>query len=193
MILEKLKQIDDVKRKMYIQTKSYDKIIALAKDKDKMLSHIPSIQPVSKKEMNRIASGFGMRMHPIFKTWRMHAGIDFSAPSGTPIYATGDAIVSRAAYVGGYGNQVTLDHSYGYKSSYAHMRSYIVRKGQKVKRGQLIGYVGNTGSSTGPHLHYEVIKNGKKVNPVYYIYQNLSEEEYDKILKQARKKNQSLS
>jgi len=193
LILAKLKQIDDIKRKMYIQTKSYDKIMALAKDKDNMLSHIPSLQPVSKKQMNRIASGFGMRMHPIFKTWRMHAGLDFSAPSGTPIYASGDGKVSRVGYIGGYGNQVTLDHGYGYKSSYAHMRKYVVKLGEKVKRGQLIGYVGNTGSSTAPHLHYEVIKNGIKVNPIYYIYLNMSDEEYDEILKQARKKNQSLS
>jgi len=193
LILAKLKQVDELKRKMYMQTKSYDKIMALAKDKDQMLSHIPSIQPVSNKQMTRIASGFGMRLHPIFKTWRMHAGIDFSAPSGTPIYATGDAQVSRVGYFGGYGNQVTLDHGYGYKTSYAHMRSYIVKKGQKVKRGQLIGYVGNTGASTGPHVHYEVVKNGKKVNPIYYIYLNMTDEEYDEILKQAREKNQSLS
>ncbi len=193
LILAKLKQVDELKRKMYMQTKSYDKIMALAKDKDQMLSHIPSIQPVSNKQMTRIASGFGMRLHPIFKTWRMHAGIDFSAPSGTPIYATGDAQVSRVGYFGGYGNQVTLDHGYGYKTSYAHMRSYIVKNGQKVKRGQLIGYVGNTGASTGPHVHYEVVKNGKKVNPIYYIYLNMTDEEYDEILKQAREKNQSLS
>jgi len=156
--------------------------------------HIPSIQPVARKDMNRIASGFGMRLHPIHKVWRLHAGLDFSARRGTPIYATGDGIVKKVEFrYSGYGRQVEIDHGYGYRTKYAHMQKYIVKKGQKVKRGQLIGYVGNSGSSTAPHLHYEVIKNNKKVNPVHYLFRDLTDEQYEEVLKQASQKNQSLS
>lgn len=194
LILSKFKQIDEIKKKIYLQTKSYDNILELAKNKEKMLNHIPSIQPVARKDMNRVASGFGMRLHPIHKVWRMHTGLDFSAPRGTPIYASGDGVVTKVKYsYAGYGRQVEIDHGFGYKTKYAHMQKYIVREGQKVKRGELIGYVGNSGASTAPHLHYEVIKNNKKVNPVHYLFKDLSDKEYEEVIKQASQKNQSLS
>ncbi|MFK7899925.1 MAG: M23 family metallopeptidase [Cyclobacteriaceae bacterium] len=194
VILSKLKQLDKIKRKMYLQTKSYDKILELAKGKETMLSHIPSIQPLSRKDLNRLASGFGMRLHPIHKVWRLHAGLDFSAPRGTPIYATGDGVVKLTKYsYKGYGRQVEINHGYGYVTKYAHMQKYVVKQGQKVKRGQLIGYVGNSGSSTAPHLHYEIIKKVKKINPIHYMYRDFTDEEYNELLKKASEKNQSLS
>lgn len=194
LIVEKLLELDHLKRKMYVQTKSYDEIISLAKRKEEMLASIPAIQPVSNKELKRLASGFGMRIHPIYKVKKMHYGVDFSAPVGTPIYATGDGVIKKVkrAY-GGYGIQVEINHGFGYTTKYAHMKKFIVKRGQKVKRGELIGYVGNTGTSTAPHLHYEVIKNGKKVNPIHYFFNDLDSEQYEQILKIASYENQSLS
>ena len=193
LILSNLKKIDQLKKQMYIQTKSYDDIIRLASDKETMWASIPAIQPLSNKELNRMASGFGMRVHPIYKVRKMHTGCDFSAPRGTPIYATGDGEVSlvRSEY-GGYGKQIEIDHGYGYVTKYAHLDEFKVKKGQKVKRGEVIGYVGNTGSSTAPHLHYEVIKDNKKVNPMNFFFQDLNPEEYEKLLELASRENQSL-
>jgi murein DD-endopeptidase MepM/ murein hydrolase activator NlpD len=149
---------------MYIQTKSYDEIVALVNSKAKMLAAMPAIQPVSNKELKRLASGYGMRMHPIYKVMKMHTGVDFACQRGTPIYATGDGIISVAVRNGGgYGNEVQIRHGYGYITLYAHMERFIVKPGQRVKRGQMIGYVGSTGTSVSPHLHYEVIHNGQKV------------------------------
>ena len=193
LILANLQKIDQLKKQMYIQTKSYDDIIRLANDKEKMWASIPAIQPISNQELNRMASGFGMRMHPIYKVRKMHTGCDFSAPRGTPIYATGDGVVKtvRSDY-GGYGKQIEIDHGYGYVTKYAHMDMFKVNKGQKVKRGEIIGYVGNTGSSTAPHLHYEIIKDNKKVNPMNFFFQDLNAEEYEKLLELASRENQSL-
>jgi len=195
LIVSSFRKIDKLKKQMYIQTKSYDEIMEMAMNRDIMLASIPAIQPVANKELKRLASGFGVRYHPIYKVRKMHWGIDFSAPRGTPIYSTGDGTVltiktSNKAY--GYGNRVKIDHGYGYVTIYAHMQSFNVKKGQKIKRGEVIGYVGNSGGSTAPHCHYEVLKDGKKVNPVKYFLQDLTDEEYNELLELASRDNQSL-
>lgn len=193
LILNNLKKVNQLKKQMYIQTKSYDDIIRLANDKEKMWACIPAIQPISNKELNRMASGFGMRVHPIYKVRKLHTGCDFSAPRGTPIYATGDGTVKLVqSDYGGYGKQVEIDHGYGYITKYAHMDKFNVKKGQEVKRGEVIGFVGNTGSSTAPHLHYEIIKDNKKVNPMNFFFQDLNADEYEKLLELASRENQSL-
>lgn len=195
LILSTFKRVDLLKKQMYIQTKSYDEIVQMAKNRDEMLSSIPAIQPISNKELTRLASGFGMRFHPIYKINRPHTGVDFSAPQGTPIYATGDGEVKivRNNGLSGYGMEVLIDHGYGYKTRYAHLSEFNVKPGQKVKRGECIGYVGNTGGSTAPHCHYEVIKDSTPVDPVHYFYMDLDAEEYEKILELASIENQSLS
>jgi len=193
-IIATAQKIDRLSRELYIQSKSFDDVYKMAKNKAKMLASIPAIQPVSNKELKRIASGFGYRIHPIYKTLRMHEGIDFTAPIGTPIYATGDGVVERLkGKMSGYGKVMIINHDYGYESLYAHMSKMIVKPGDKVKRGQIIGYVGNTGRSTGPHLHYEVRKNKKPVNPAHYFFQDLTPEEYEKVLEISSRPNQSMS
>jgi murein DD-endopeptidase MepM/ murein hydrolase activator NlpD len=193
LILSNLKKIDQLKKQMYIQTKSYDELLRMANDKEKMWASIPAIQPIANKELNRMASGFGLRIHPIYKVRRMHTGCDFSAPRGTPVYATGDGVViKKESNYGGYGKEIEIDHGYGYVTKYAHLDNFTVRKGQRVKRGEVIGYVGNTGASTAPHLHYEVIKDGKKVNPMNFFFQELNADEYEKMLELASRENQSL-
>jgi murein DD-endopeptidase MepM/ murein hydrolase activator NlpD len=192
LILETYKKIDKLKKKMYIQTKSYDEIKKMAENKTEMLASIPSIQPISNRELKRLASGYGMRMHPILKYRRMHTGCDFSAPQGTPIYATGNGKIEKAYNSSSGGNIIIINHGFGYKTKYLHMSKFAVKAGQKVKRGDCIGYVGNTGLSAAPHCHYEVWKNGKHVNPVNYFYNDLTEEEYDKLLEIASRENQSL-
>lgn len=192
LIINTYQKIDKLKRQLYIQTKSYDDIINMASNKEEMLASIPSIQPITNKELIRLASGFGMRMHPILKYKRPHNGIDFSAEPGTPIYATGDATVLRAGMSGSFGNLVELDHGFGYKSRYAHMLKIDVKVGQKVKRGDVIGYVGSTGLSMAPHLHYEIWYDGRAVNPVNYFYNDVTDEEWDKLLELASRENQSL-
>ena len=195
LILDNFKRIDQLKRQMYIQTKSHDEIIELAINKEDMMASIPAIQPVSNVELTRLASGFGRRIHPIYKVKRMHTGLDFSAPRGTPVYATGGGKIkkSQLSYLKtGYGNQIEIDHGYGYVTKYAHLQLLAVKKGQVIKRGDLIGYVGSTGGSTAPHVHYEIIKNGKKINPIQYIIQDVTDEEYDKLLELASRENQSL-
>lgn len=175
------------------QEKSYGEIDDLVKNKQQMLASIPAIQPVSNKDLNRIASGFGYRIDPIYKTVKFHAGLDFTAPSGTPIYATGDGVVDEASLSDvGYGNHVVVRHGYGYKTLYGHMLRTKVKTGQTVKRGDVLGWVGSTGKSTGPHCHYEVMKNGEKVDPVYFFFNDLSPEEFDRMLKIARSGNQSF-
>jgi murein DD-endopeptidase MepM/ murein hydrolase activator NlpD len=194
MIVSNYDRIDRLKRQMYIQTRSYDEVIQSALNKADMLAAMPAIQPITNKGLSRLASGFGYRIHPIYKVKKMHWGIDFSAPRGTPIYATGDGKVSLAkkSYLKtGYGNQVEIDHGYGFKTKYAHMQTLAVKRGEKIKRGQLIGYVGSSGGSTAPHVHYEIIKNGKKINPIQYII-NVSDEEYRILHELASRENQSL-
>ena len=192
LVIDTFMKIDKLKKQMYIQTKSYDDILQMAKNKSEMLMSIPSIQPIPNKDLKRLASGYGMRIHPLLKIRRMHAGCDFSAPQGTPIYATGDGTIIRARREGALGNAVIIDHGYGYVTKYGHMSKFAVRQGQKVKRGEIIGYVGNTGLSAAPHCHYEVWKDNKHVNPVYYFYNDVTDNEFDELLELASMENQSL-
>lgn len=175
------------------QQKSFDDIEKLIDRKEDLLAAIPAIQPVSNKDLERIASGFGYRIDPIYKIPKMHAGLDFTAPTGTPIYATADGTVSLAEFGStGYGNHVVVNHGFGYETLYGHMVRIKAKRGQKVKRGDIIGWVGSTGKSTGPHCHYEVHKNGTHVDPIYYFYNDLTPEQYDRLLKLAATRNQSF-
>lgn len=192
IVTEVSKNIDVLNKQLVIQSKSLDDIVISAKEKDKMLTHLPAIQPVANKDLQRLASGFGMRMHPILKIGKMHNGLDFSAHVGTPIYATGDGKVSMAERQGGYGNVVKINHGYGYETLYAHMSKFKVRNGQSVKRGDVIGYVGNTGLSTGPHLHYEIHKDGKEIDPVSYFYQDISPDEFKILFDKSQQMSVSL-
>jgi murein DD-endopeptidase MepM/ murein hydrolase activator NlpD len=192
LVIETFQQIDKLKKQMYIQTKSYDDILQMAKNKSEMMASIPSIQPIQNKDGNRLASGYGMRMHPLLKFVRMHAGIDFSAPQGTPIFATGNGKVVNALFDKTSGNMITIDHGYGYRTKYLHMSKFAVKNGQNVKRGDIIGYVGNTGLSKAPHVHYEVWKDNKHVNPVNFFYNDVTDEEFDNLLELASRENESL-
>ena len=193
LIKKTLNEADRLEKQLVIQSKSFDEIVKLAKEKEKFLTHLPAIQPVENKDLTRMASGYGMRIHPILKRPRMHWGMDFTAPTGTPIYATADGIVKHAGWkANGFGNHVVINHGFGYETLYGHMSKVAVKKGQKVKRGQIIGYVGNTGLSAGPHCHYEVHINGKKVNPINYYYNDLTPEMYAQLRKMASEENQSL-
>ena len=193
LILEVTQKIDQLKRKLHIQTKSYDELNKLANNKEKLLASIPAIQPISNRELKRLASGFGIRLHPVYKVMKMHEGLDFAAPRGTPIYATGNGVVkSTQKSFTGYGNQIVIDHGYGFLTRYAHLQSFKVHIGEKVKRGQCIGYVGATGCTSGPHLHYEVIKNQKRVDPAHYLLSGLTPKEYDTLVKLASAQNKSL-
>ncbi len=193
LVIEAAKKADKLSKQLYIQSKSFDEVIDLAKNKADMLASIPAIQPIANKDLGRVASGYGYRIHPIYKTRKLHTGMDFTAPQGTPIYATGDGKIEKVRRSRrGYGNHVIVDHGYGYQTLYAHMTKYIVYRGQKVKRGEIIGYVGSTGTSVAPHLHYEVIKNKRKINPVNYYYNDLSPEEYYKMLEISSQNNQSF-
>ncbi len=175
------------------QTKSYAEIDNFVKNKAQLLACTPAIQPVSNTDLRRLASGFGYRIDPVYKTTKFHAGLDFAAPQGTPIYATANGTVEVAGNTGnGYGNHVVISHGYGYGTLYGHMFKVKVRAGQKVKRGEIIGYVGSTGKSTGPHCHYEVHRNGDPVDPVYYFYNDITPEQYDRLLKLAASSNQSF-
>jgi murein DD-endopeptidase MepM/ murein hydrolase activator NlpD len=187
------RKVDKLSKAIYVQSKSFDDVLEMVQNKEEMLGHIPAIQPVANKNLKRMASGYGYRIHPIYKTRKFHWGMDFSAPRGTPVYATGNGKVEKVKRSRrGYGNQVKIDHGFGYKTFYAHLEKYTVRKNQKVKRGDLIGYVGTSGISTAPHLHYEVIKGKRKLNPVYFYFSDLTAEEYDKMLELASQENQSL-
>lgn len=193
LIVESFKKIDKIKKQMYIQTKSFDEIAKMAKNKEELWACTPAIQPISNQELKRLASGFGMRIDPIYKVSRMHAGIDFSAERGTPIYATADGVIKTVRYdLGGFGNYVVIDHGFGYETLYGHMDKQLVKVGQKVKRGETIGLVGSTGKSTAPHVHYEVHVNGKAINPVHYFFQGVTPEEYEEILRLSSIENQSL-
>lgn len=185
-------KIDNIKKQMYIQTKSYDDILQMAKNKSDMMASMPSIQPIPNKDLKRLASGYGMRMHPILKVRRMHAGCDFSAPQGTPIFATGNGKIIGARFDKTTGNMVKIDHGYGYLTKYFHLSRFAVKEGQTVKRGDIIGYVGNTGLSKAPHCHYEIWKDKRHIDPVNYFYNDVTDEEYDKLLELASMENESL-
>jgi murein DD-endopeptidase MepM/ murein hydrolase activator NlpD len=179
------KTLNGLSARVAYQEESYGAIEKLIKNQDDKLSSIPAIQPVSNKDLNRIASGFGFRMHPIYGIPKMHNGLDFTAPQGTPIYATGDGVVKEAEMGNGNGNHVIINHGYGYETEYMHMVRIKAAPGQRVKRGEIIGWVGSTGASTGPHCHYEVHINGTPVDPVYFFYNDLNAEQYDRVLKLA--------
>jgi murein DD-endopeptidase MepM/ murein hydrolase activator NlpD len=176
-------QLNNINARIAYQTQSYTSIQTLIKNQEAKLASIPAIQPISNKELTRIASGFGFRIHPIYGIAKMHNGLDFTAPQGTPIYATGNGTVTAAAAAGGAGNQVIINHGYGYETVYMHMVRIKANLGQVVKRGEIIGWVGSTGASTGPHCHYEVHINGTPVDPVYFFYNDISADEYDRLLK----------
>lgn len=185
--------LNNLKNRIAAQNSSYRQIRNLIANKEKLLAATPAIQPVSNKDLNRVASGFGYRIDPIYKTVKFHAGLDFTAPQGTPIYATADGVVKTAGFSdGGYGNHVVINHGYGYETLYGHMYRVKARVGQRVKRGDLIGYVGSTGKSTGPHCHYEVHKNGQKLDPVYFFYNDLTPQQFDQLLKRSSASNQSF-
>jgi murein DD-endopeptidase MepM/ murein hydrolase activator NlpD len=185
-------KLELIKRKMVVQSRSFDEISGLLNKKEEILAHTPAIQPIANEGLERIASGFGFRIHPIYKVPKLHEGLDFTAPKGTEIYATADGKITQASSsLTGYGNEIIIDHGYGYKTRYAHLSAYKVKAGQKVKRGELIGIVGNTGLSTAPHLHYEVEKDGVKVDPINYFYNDLTPEEYLKLIELANRANQS--
>lgn len=185
--------INNLSRRMAFQTKSFIEMQGFIKNKEALLASTPAIQPVSNKDLNRMASGFGYRIDPVYKTVKMHAGLDFAAPQGTPIYATANGTVTLSGNSGdGYGNHVVIDHGYGYETLYGHMYRVKSRRGQHVKRGEIIGYVGSTGKSTGPHCHYEVHKNDRPLDPVYFFYNDLTPEQFDRLLKMAAASNQSF-
>lgn len=193
MIIATTKRMDIIQKQLVIQSKSLDEITILAEEKEKLLAAIPAIQPVRNADLTRMASGYGWRSDPFTKARKMHRGMDFTAPRGVPIYATGDGKIKRADNKSsGYGKHIRIDHGYGYMSLYAHMSKYNVRRGQKVKRGDLIGFVGNTGRSEAPHVHYEVFKDGERINPINFYYGSLSPEEFQNMLKYATQENQSL-
>jgi murein DD-endopeptidase MepM/ murein hydrolase activator NlpD len=186
-------KLDNMSAQYKVQEDSYNKLIKMAKNKSKMLASIPAIQPIPNKNLRRIASGFGYRTDPIYKTRKMHKGMDFAAPKGTKIYATGDGVIQKVAHSRwGYGTHIVINHGYGYSTLYGHMSRALMKRGQKVTRGQLIGLVGSTGKSTGAHLHYEVHKNGTAVNPVGYFYNDLTSDQYEEILKLSSNPNQSF-
>jgi murein DD-endopeptidase MepM/ murein hydrolase activator NlpD len=186
-------RLDRITKQVYVQSKSFDEIVELAADKKEFLASIPAIQPVANEDLKRMASGYGWRTDPFTKTRKFHHGMDFSAETGTPIYATGDGKVIRAdSKSSGFGRHIRIDHGYGYITIYAHLNEYNVRVGQKVKRGDLIGFVGNTGRSRGPHLHYEVHLNGERLNPVNFYYGELTAEEFSRLIEMASQTNQSF-
>ena len=195
LIIEAQKNIDQLNKQLFIQSKSFDEVINLAQNKSQMLASIPAIQPISNENLTRMASGFGRRIDPIYKTNKFHYGMDFAAPIGTPIYATGDGIIEKTKNSRSkkdYGNYILINHGYDYQSFYAHLDKVLVSKGQKIKRGDLIGYVGNTGKSTAPHLHYEVRYKKQKINPINFYHNDLSPEEYEQMLFMASQENQSF-
>ncbi len=193
LVIKTSKKVDVLWKELAIQSKSLDEILKMAKAKDKLLTAIPAIQPVKNEDLKHMASGFGYRTDPFTKARKMHEGMDFTAPQGSPIYATGDGVVKNAdATASGYGNHIVIEHGYGYETLYGHLSRYNCRAGQKVKRGDIIGFVGSTGRSEAPHLHYEVHKDGAVVNPINFYYGNISAVEYVAIAKVANQENQSL-
>ena len=193
LIINTSRRLDILTKQIVIQSKSLDEITILATEKQKLLEAIPAIQPVNNEDLTRMASGFGYRTDPWTKERKFHWGMDFTAPRGTPVYASGNGVVSRADNsAAGYGNRFSIDHGFGYESLYAHLFKYNVRVGQRVKRGDLIGFVGSTGRSEAPHLHYEIFKDGDRINPINFYYGNLTPEEFAQILEKSQLENQSL-
>ena len=187
LLVETTQKIDLLEKQLYLQIKSFDEIVALDKDSKTRLSHIPQIQPIKNEDLKRTASGYGYRIDPVYNVKTFHKGMDFSCDKKTPIYATADGVVENAKWMSGYGYTVVIDHGYGYKTLYAHLldKNFLVKKGQKVVRGEQIALSGNSGKSTGPHLHYEVIYKGSHVNPINYYFDDLDADGYDQMLQMA--------
>lgn len=194
IMISTTKQLNQLSKEVYLQSKSYDEIVELAKNKETMLKHLPAIQPVLNKDLTRVASGYGRRIDPIYRTVKMHEGMDFTAPIGTDVFATADGEISFIGWQRGYGNLIKIDHGYGYETRYAHLHGFAqgMKKGKKVSRGDVIAYVGNTGKSTGPHLHYEVRFKGAPQNPHNYYFLDLSPEEYDLMVQLSNNAGQLL-
>lgn len=178
-------KMDMLARQLYLQSLSFDEVVEFYKNHEDMLRHLPAIQPVSNKDLKRTASGYGYRIHPIYQTRIFHDGMDFTCDIGTPVYATADGVVKNARWERGYGYIVTLDHGYGYETRYAHLKSFNVKRGQKVVRGETIALSGNSGRSTGPHVHYEVLQRGRPVNPANYYFMDLDADQYDEMVRMA--------
>ena len=185
LVVNTTQKMDLLARQIYVQSKSFDEVVDLCKQHDEMLTCIPAIQPVANKNLKQTASGYGMRIDPIYKTLKFHSGMDFSANVGTPVYVTGNGKVVQAGWDGLYGKCIVIDHGFGYTTRYAHLNKISVKVGQQVKRGETIGEVGSTGKSTGPHLHYEVHVMGQVVNPVNYYFMDLTADEYDRMVEMA--------
>ncbi len=185
LVVNTTQKLDMLTKQLYIQSRSFDDVVEMCKQHDEMLRCIPAIQPVANKDLKRTASGYGRRIDPIYGTTRFHEGMDFAANPGTEVYATGDGKVVEMGWQTGYGNTIVIDHGFGYVTRYAHLRAFRTHRGKKVVRGEVIGEVGNTGKSTGPHLHYEVHVKGRVVNPVNYYFMDLSAEDYDRMIQLA--------
>ena len=192
LVVSTTQKMDMLRKQLYIQSNSLEELIEMGKNQEERMKCIPAIQPISNKDLKQTASGYGMRIDPVYRTPHFHSGMDFSAKTGTDIYATGNGKVTYAAWKQGYGNCVIIDHGYGFQTLYGHMSKFKVRVGQKVTRGQVIGLVGNTGKSTGPHLHYEVIVRGRYDNPAKYYYMDLTPEEYDRMIQIAENHGQVM-
>lgn len=193
LVVETAKRLDKIRKKIYVQAKSFDELIGLAKEKEEMLSCIPAILPLSNKDLTRTASGWGLRVHPIYKIIKFHYGMDFTSPTGTDIYVTGDGVVeSVLSSKRGYGNHIIVNHGFGYRTIYAHLDHFNIRPGQRVRRGDVIGFVGSTGMSLAPHLHYEVELNGIKVDPANYYFNDLTPAEYERMIEIASRSGQSF-
>ena len=193
LLVETAKKMDKLTSEMYVQSKSFDQVFAMAKNKEKMLACIPAIQPIRNIQLDRISSYFGYRIDPFYKVKKFHEGVDFAAPRGTPVHVTGDGrVIEVRRSLGGYGNEIMVDHGFGYVTLYAHLSAFKVKDGQLVKRGQVIGLIGDTGKSTGPHLHYEVRKDGKAINPINYFFNDLTPAEYSKMLDLSKIPTQSM-
>ncbi len=185
LVVETTQKMDMLAKQMYLQIKSFDELVKLSSEQEERLRHLPAIQPISNRDLKRTASGYGRRIDPVYKVPKFHHGMDFSCDIRTPIYATADGKVVSAKWESGYGWTIELDHGYGYRTRYAHLHSFTVKKGQQVVRGEQIALSGNSGKSTGPHLHYEVIENGRKVNPINYYFMDLDADGYDEMLRMA--------
>jgi len=193
VVVETTKRLDNLRKKIVVQSRSFDDLIVMAKQKEEMLTSIPAIIPISGKDLTRVASGYGLRIHPFYKIVRFHAGMDFTAPLGTEIYVTGNGVIEQViSSKRGLGNHIIINHGFGITSIYAHLDGFNIRKGQKVQRGDVIGYVGNTGMSVAPHLHYEIKVNGTNVDPVNYYFNDLTAEEYERMIEIASKTGQSF-